>query len=295
MNRINIGNLQISRVPEINPLSVPAAAFFPDITAGIIKSASEWLPLNFFDPANGLIYLSFHSYVLRTPSHNILIDTCNGNCKSRDLPRVNMLQTSYLQELKAAGFNPEDIGIVICTHLHPDHVGWNTQRINGNWMPTFPKARYLMGRVEYAHWQKLNAANPSNPVLRGAFADSILPIIESDQAELVESDHVIENSAAHKIWLESSAGHSPGHVSINVKSGLDRAIFSGDVIHHAIQLAYPDLWTAADFDAVQATRSRRALLENIADTSTILLTAHFPSPTAGYVVRHGDAFRFKFY
>ena len=295
MHQHTIGAMRIDKVVDLDNSPWAAKTLFPDVTPAMLAEGRRWIAPNCIDPRDDIVYLSFHSYVLRTQTRTILVDTCVGNCKERrSLPSWNMLQTPYLDELAKIGLQPADIDIVLCTHLHADHVGWNTRLIGGRWVPTFPNARYLMGRVEFDHWQALHAANPAAPVTRGAFADSVLPVVESGQAHLVEADHVLEGEIGNGVWLESSPGHSPGHVSVHACSGHDHAVLSGDVIHSPLQLVDPDLCSAADTDRERSRVSRRGLIEQMADTPTLLLTAHFPSPTAGRIVRHGGSYRFQF-
>ena len=292
MKAQRIGTMTIDKVLDFDHSAWPASKLFPGVTAEILDSCRSWLPPGSVHSEQDIVYLSFHSYVLRTPDHVVVIDTCVGNCKERrSLESWNMLQTPYLAELASIGLSPGDVDIVLCTHLHADHVGWNTRLINGQWLPTFPKARYVMARKELAHWQALHAANPVEPVTRGAFVDSVLPVIESGQALIVESDHVLEGAIGEGIWLTSSPGHSPGHVCVRAQHGDQLAIFSGDVVHSPIQFAFPDLCSAADIDREQSRNSRRALFEHIADTPALLFPAHFAAPSACQVVRHADTFR----
>jgi glyoxylase-like metal-dependent hydrolase (beta-lactamase superfamily II) len=290
-----LGTVDIHKITEIPHLPWGAEALMPGITQAILAEGRRQLPPGFIHPEDDVVYMSFHSYVLRTRHHNILVDTCVGNCKNREsLPAWHRLETPYLAELAKCGLQPADIDIVLCTHLHADHVGWNTRLLDGRWVPTFPNARYIMGRTEFDHWHRLHAENPPTPVTRGAFADSVLPIVEAGQAVLVESDHVVAHELDDTVWLEGSAGHSPGHVSVHLRSGQDHAVMSGDVIHHPLQITHPDLPNGADFDREAAIQARRRLLDQMADTSSLLLTAHFPTPTAGHVVSAGDSFGFRF-
>jgi glyoxylase-like metal-dependent hydrolase (beta-lactamase superfamily II) len=295
MKMQKLGAIEISKVTELPGLAMQATSLMPDITADILAEGRTWLGPQFIDPAAEIVYLSFHSYVVKTPRHNILVDTCCGNDKPRQsMPAWHMLNTPYLQELAALSLRPEDIDIVLCTHLHADHVGWNTRLIDGRWVPTFPNARYIMGKHEYEHWHRLHAANPPTPVNRGSFADSVLPVVERGQAMIVASDFCVDIELGEGVWLEPSPGHSPGHVCVHVTGGGEHALLAGDAIHHPLQLTHPNLSIAADFDRAQAEATRRHMLERCADTPTLLLTAHFPSPTVGRVIRHKDSFRFKF-
>jgi glyoxylase-like metal-dependent hydrolase (beta-lactamase superfamily II) len=272
-----------------------AFALMPNVTPEYLANGRTWLGENFIQPDADVVYLSVHSYVVRTPRRNILVDTCCGNDKQRaSMPAWHLLNTPYLNELAAIGLRPEDIDIVLCTHLHADHVGWNTRLIDGRWVPTFPNARYVMNRDEYGHWRKAHDANPPLPVTRGAFLDSVLPVVESGQAMMVSGDFHVDVELGDGVWLESAPGHTPGHVCVHAQSDGRHALLCADAVHHPIQLTYPHIVTTADHDPAQATETRRRLFDRYADTDTILLPAHFPEPTAGRIVGHGDAFRFQF-
>ncbi len=290
-----LGKFQIDKVTETTYLPWGAESLLPGVTDDMLDEGRRILPAGFIHPEDPVLFMSFHSYVVRTPRRTILVDTCVGNCKERaSLPSWNMLRTPYLDELAKVGLTPADIDIVLCTHLHADHVGWNTRLLDGRWVPTFPNARYVFGRKDFEHWQKLHDAKPELPVTRGAFVDSVLPVIDAGQAILVESDHIVEQELDDGIWLEPSEGHSPGHVSVHLRSDQEHAVMSGDVIHHPLQIYHPHLPNGSDFNREQGIKARRALLEQLADTPSLLLTAHFPVPTLGHVVSQGDAFAFRF-
>jgi glyoxylase-like metal-dependent hydrolase (beta-lactamase superfamily II) len=294
MKTQKLGAIEISKVVEIPSLALQATWLMPDITPDILADGRTWLGPEFIDPTAEVVHLSFHSFVVKTPRHNIPVDTCCGNDKQRpSMPAWHLLNTPYLRELAALSLQPEDIDIVLCTHLHADHVGWNTRLIDGRWVPTFPNARYIMSAVEYAHWHKLHAANPPEPVTRGAFADSVLPVVEHGQAMMVASDFLVDVELGEGVWLEPSPGHSPGHVCVHVKGGGHHALLCGDAIHHPVQMTHPHLSIGADFDRAQAIATRRNIMERYADTETLLLTDHFVSPTACHIVSHRDNFRMR--
>jgi glyoxylase-like metal-dependent hydrolase (beta-lactamase superfamily II) len=294
MKTQRLGSIEISKVVELPALAMESTSLMPDVTRDVLADGRTWLGPQFIDPNAEVVFLSFHSYVVKTPRHNILVDTCNGNHKSREsMPAWHMLNTPYLEQLAALSLRPEDIDVVLCTHLHADHVGWNTKLVNGKWVPTFPNARYIMGQHEYDHWHRLHQSNPPTPVTRGAFADSVLPIVASGQAVMVPSDFRVEADLGEGVWLEPSPGHSPGHVSVHVMGGGRHCLLSGDAIHHPVQLTHPHLNIAADFDRAQAIATRRDILQRFADTSTLLMTAHFPEPTTCRIVKYRDAYRME--
>lgn len=296
MNVQTVGSAQIHKVDEIARMALDAKWLFPSIDEEVVAANREELGVLLVEPGSTRLYMSFHSYVIRTRHHTILVDACNGNHKQRpSMPAWNDLDTPYLANLAAIGVRPEDIDIVLCTHLHADHVGWNTRLENGHWVPTFPRARYLMARVEYEYLLNQKRANPQTPVNRGSFNDSVLPIVEQGRADMVELDHVVERELGQDVWLSPACGHTPGHVFVNVgEHGRERAVFTGDVIHHPIQFIDPHIANLADFDPHQAHETRFGLMQRYADTDTLVMTGHFPSPTAGRIVSRGDRFRFAF-
>jgi len=228
--------------------------------------------------------------VIEIDGRTILIDTCCGNHKNRDLPEVHQLNTDYLGNLRRAGFAPEDIDMVMCTHLHFDHVGWNTRLDNGKWVPTFPKARYVFGRRDFEYFK----TDPAGEALHNAaFLDSIVPVMEAGQGELVEEDSIAHREIGNGVWLEPAYGHSPGCCTINAQADGPAGIFWGDVIHHPVQLIRHDLPFAFDTDGAAACKVRRDTMERLADTDTLCFPAHFRRSSAGYVKRDGDAFRYE--
>ncbi|MDU6748929.1 MAG: MBL fold metallo-hydrolase, partial [Bradyrhizobium sp.] len=221
--------------------------------------------------------------VLETPTRRIVVDTGLGNDKQgRSVPMWNNRTTPFLQTLSAAGFPPESIDMVICTHLHVDHVGWNTRLVDGQWVPTFAKARYVFGRTEYQHWRDHSEAADET----ATFADSVQPIVAAGRADLVASDAAI----CDEITLIPTPGHSPGHVSLHIRSDGAEALLTGDVAHHPCQMAHLDWSSTVDSDPAQGIATRQALFSRFADTATLVIGGHFD---AGYIKRDGTAFRFE--
>ncbi len=285
-----IGALTVSRVMEYEGPIFEPEFLFPDADQATIEANSSWLLPSFIDPETGRLIMSFHSYVVRTHLHTIVVDTCLGNDKQRSAREDwHMRQGSYLADLSAMGVHPEEVDFVMCTHLHVDHIGWNTRLVDGRWIPTFPNARYIFARTELEHWQRV-AADLGPDINHGSYQDSVLPVIEANQVVLVENDHQIDDG----IWLEGAPGHTPGNVMVRLRSGGMDAVLTGDTIQHPLQLARPD-WSSRFCDDPDLSRkSRTALIEGAADTPTLVLTGHFPDPVAGRIVRSGDAFRFQY-
>jgi glyoxylase-like metal-dependent hydrolase (beta-lactamase superfamily II) len=292
---LRIGQAEIRLVSEIERMPLDATWLFGNADLDVIRANKSWLDGRFIDPATDQLVLSFHSYLLRVGGRHILIDTCNGNDKERPsmLP-WHRLRQPYLENLAALGVRPDDIDIVMCTHLHADHVGWNTRLENGRWVPTFGRARYVMAKAEFEHWHARHAANPEAPVNRGSFVDSVLPVVEAQRADMVESDFGIDLAAGLSLAMRPAPGHTAGNVHIDLRGRDGRALFSGDVIHHPVQFAAPWLANHADFDVAQAHATRMELMRSCADADIVLLTGHFPGPTAGRVVSAGEQFRFNF-
>jgi glyoxylase-like metal-dependent hydrolase (beta-lactamase superfamily II) len=279
----SVGDLTIHRVIEQETSFLPALDMFPGLTPELLAENRAWLrEAKALDDADVLI-LCFQSYIIRTPHHTILVDSCIGNDKPRPgRPKWHMKSDdSYMRGLAAAGIAVTDIDYVMCTHLHVDHVGWNTRLENGRWVPTFPKARYVFARSEYDYWHAQNAKTPVPP-----FEDSVLPVVEAKKAEIVGHDFAIGDH----VRIVPTPGHTPGHVAFAFGKSKDAAVFSGDLMHSPLQTRDPELSPKFDVDPTQSAATRRRFLERYCDTETLCCTAHFPSPSAGRIRRKGNAF-----
>jgi len=278
-----IGDVKISRVIEMEQ-TAPATFFYPDVTADVIKSQSDWL-YPYFANADGTVNFSIHSLVLESQGKKILVDTCVGNDKDRSktFPEWSNMQLPYLADLKKAGYTPESIDYVLQTHLHIDHVGWNMMLKDGKWIPTFSNAQYLIGGTEWDFFSTVDNEGAREPV-----EDSVRPVIERGIANLVESTHRITD----EVWLEPSPGHTPGHHHVRISSGGHQAIITGDLMHHPVQCAFPEWDVTFDADLARAKKTRRAFLENYSNKDILIFGTHFASPSCGKIVQKGDAFRF---
>ncbi|MGJ5083855.1 MBL fold metallo-hydrolase [Bradyrhizobium sp. HKCCYLS3013] len=278
----SVADTTIHRIIEQETTFLPAREMFPELTPEMLAAERSALQAAGALDAQDTLILCFQSYVVRTPHHTILIDSCIGNDKPRARPVWNMKSDdSYMRALAAAGVSVDDIDVVMCTHLHTDHVGWNTRLDNGRWVPTFPNARYVFAQREYDYWVAQNAKAEVPP-----FADSVLPVVEAKRADIVGD----EFSIGDHIRLLPTPGHTPGHVAIAVGKGRDDAVFGGDLIHTPLQLGLPELSPKFDVDPKQAAVTRRTFLERYCDTATLCCTAHFPSPSVGRIRRKGSAF-----
>jgi glyoxylase-like metal-dependent hydrolase (beta-lactamase superfamily II) len=283
---IVIGDTTIHRIVEQEAPLFEIAQFFPQLTAEMIAPHRHWLEPRYFDPSGKLV-LCIQSYVIVTPHHKILVDACVGNDKERpNRPFWHQMKSDRWQRnLAAAGFAVADFDYVMCTHLHGDHVGWNTKLEDGRWVPTFPNARYLFADRELAFWTGKHAADPAAwPWI----TDSVLPIVAAGRVDTVKSDHQLGDA----VRLLPTPGHTIDHFAVEVGVGTAGAIITGDAIHSPIQTHHPELGMFADYDGKLGAQSRRMLLERCCDTPTRFCTAHFASPSVGHIKRAGDAFRF---
>jgi glyoxylase-like metal-dependent hydrolase (beta-lactamase superfamily II) len=281
--KFQVADLIIQRVIEQETPYFPALELLPDLTPEMLAEHRPWLKEAKALDDNDVLILCFQSYVVKTPHHTILIDSCIGNDKPR-AGRPNWhkkTDDTYMRGLASAGVSVDDIDVVMCTHLHVDHVGWNTRLDNGRWVPTFPKARYVFGQREYDYWATQNAKAEVAP-----FADSVLPVVEAGRADLVVDDFALGDH----VRIVPTPGHTPGHIAIAIGKGKDDAVFAGDLIHTPLQLRYPELSPKFDVDPTQAATTRRQFLERYCDTDTLCCAAHFPSPTVGKIRRMGNAF-----
>jgi glyoxylase-like metal-dependent hydrolase (beta-lactamase superfamily II) len=270
------------QAPFFDPL-----VFFPTLSKELLEENRSWLEPDCLDPATGQIVLCVQSYVIKTPHHNILIDSCVGNDKPRPArPMWNMMKSDRFEKsLAATGLTVNDIDYVMCTHLHVDHVGWNTRLENGRWVPTFPKAKYIMADRELAHWTE---QEKKDPTVCPWITDSVLPIVAAKREQIVKSDFALND----QVQCLPTPGHTIDHFSVLAgREGKD-ALIAGDMIHSPLQGRYPELGMRADYDSPQAGRTRRQVFDRFCDTPTIMCVTHFPAPSTGVVRRWGDGYKF---
>ena len=283
MLKWTIGDVTVTRILELEATG-GSRFILPQATPEVIREIG-WLAPHFADET-GRLKMSVQALVVETPSKRIIVDTCIGNDKQRDIPTWSNLQTSFLSDLQAAGFPPESFDVVLCTHLHVDHVGWNTKLAEGRWLPTFPNARYLIGRAEFDYWKAEEDAREDHS--RSPFHDSVAPVFEAGLVDLVETDHRV----CDEVSLEPTLGHTPGHVSIRLRSKGQEALITGDFTHHPCQLAHPEWASSADYDAVASTATRKRMYGALAGAQTLVIGTHFSAPTAGRIVADGQVWRF---
>ena len=280
-----IADLTIHRIVEMEIPFRPALEFIPGLTPELLAENRSWLQPHALDAEDRLIFC-FQSYIVQTPHHTILVDSCIGNDKDRPQypPFHNRTDDTWMRGLAAIGLTVADIDFVMCTHLHIDHVGWNTRLENGRWAPTFPNARYLFSAKELAYWTERNAVTPLAYI-----QDSVLPIVEAKRCDLVASDHALDDH----VRLLPTPGHTPDHFAVQLGRGAV-AVLTGDLIHSPLQARYPALSIAADYDPVQAAATRRRFLETCCEANTLCCFAHFPSPSRAVVKPWQDGFRCDF-
>jgi len=283
---IALGEITIQRIPETVLAFSDPLKFFPGLTPECLAENRHWLEPQAIDPESGRLRLSFHSFVVRTPHHTIMVDTCIGNHKDRPFNAQHHMRAGegYMRALKAAGLRVEDIDFVLCSHLHYDHVGWNTRLENGRWVPTFPNARYVFSKKEYDYWAELHEKKPI-----ASMTDSVLPVVEAGRVDLVRNDHAV----CEHVQLQPTPGHTPDHCAIRISGRGGEAVLIGDMMHSPLQLRYPELVTRADFDPAQGVQTRRGLLERESDSGALVCTMHFPDRHSGFVERRGEGYRFK--
>jgi len=279
------GDVSVTRVIEIPRSAYPTTSMLPESTPAALARHDDWLKPDFYDAATGDLGSRIQTWVVRMPGRTILIDTGVGNGKTRhESPLWNDRQGTWLDDLAAAGVEPEAVDTVVCTHLHVDHVGWNTRREAGRWVPTFPNARYVIPGEEWEFW-KWEADTGREP--SGCIADSVTPVVEAGRVALVGPEHAIAPGLA----FEPTPGHTPGHVAVRLTTAAGQAVFAGDLMHRTVQVAEPQWNSQFCHDGVRARKTREAFVERHADSGVLILPAHFPRP--GYIVRGERGFRFR--
>jgi len=278
--RWRVGAVNITRIVESEGSS-PPRFLFANLDAEQVR-AHAWLRPH-YATAEGRLIASIHMFVVESRGKTIVVDTCVGNDKQRTLPAWNLLSGPFLADFAAAGFSVDGVDVVVCTHLHSDHVGWNTRLADGRWLPTFTRARYLASRTEYDHVRSVD-----DVAERQLLADSVQPIVDAGLVDWVDSSHAITD----EVRLEPTPGHTPGHVSVRVRSQGSEAVITGDLMHHPVQCAEPDVCSNFDSDRAQALATRVRFLREQADRDVLVLGTHFAAPTAGRVVSDGAAWRF---
>ena len=274
-----IGDVTVTRVLE-QEAPLPPEALIANVDAERLEEHKSWLVPDFMDD-EGQIVLSIHALVVESGGKTIVVDTCMGN--DRPLPmEMGPLQTNFLEDLEAV-VKREQVDYVMCTHLHFDHVGWNTMKVEDVFVPTFPNAKYLFAKGEYAHW--IEGPEDENIDLRFG----VQPVIDAGLHELVPDDHAI----THEVKLESTPGHTPGHVSVTIESKGERAVITGDMVHHPVQLAEPHWGSHPDAQPERAIETRRDFVARYGDSDVLVIGTHFAGPSSGHIEKVGDGCRLR--
>lgn len=281
------GSITVRQIVEVATPMFGFSELLPDCTPEIMELEAPSLPPHSYDPASKLLVLTTQSYLVQSGGRNILVDACIGNHKTRKRPIFDHLETAWMERLLATGVTPKDVDIVVCTHLHADHVGWCCMLKEGRWVPTFPRARYLLVKPELDFFTRpeVSAVFERNG---NYWIDSIQPVIDAGQVECVPEDYRIDDN----ISLLPSPGDTPGNVAVLIAAeGRLRAVITGDIFHHILQCKYPT-WNSR-FSQLQdiARKTRLALFDRYADTDVCILSGHLPTP--GYLVRKGDCYQFR--
>jgi glyoxylase-like metal-dependent hydrolase (beta-lactamase superfamily II) len=285
MDRFNVGDAEIRRIEEM-AVRYPVGMLADDAW---LEANADWLVPNFVDPVAREFSMIFQSWIVRVDDLVVVVDPCNGNGRSRPaLPYFANLDTDYIERFERDGVDPNRVDMVFCTHLHCDHCGWNTRLRDGRWVPTFPNARYYFGRREYERWDPARPGHIPVEFNAGVFEDSIRPIVDAGLAELVEDLTQLSPS----LRTSPTFGHTLGHLSLGLSSAGEDAWFTGDAIHHPIQLALPEA-TVGDESVEQAVASRRLIADHLSQTGALMIPAHFAAPHVGHVRRRGDRIIFE--
>ncbi len=291
MSTFKVGDAGVTRVEESYGPTYALTQIFPEAKENVVAEHLQWLAPNHYEADTGLIKLSVHSWVLRVGGRTILIDCCCGNNKDKPgRPFWHRLNVPYIERLAAAGVKPEDIDMVMCTHLHHDHVGWNTRLDNGRWVPTFPNARYVFSKKDFDYFYKMDADPKEGPAELGTFREAVIPIVEAGRADMVEGPHRLDEH----IDIIEAGGHSPGHFVFRLESKGARGAFVGDVFHHLLQVYYPQWNFPKNSDAEQAKASRRMVLEDCAAKDALVFPGHVGAPFAGYIEKTAAGFKPRF-
>ena len=280
MHKWQIGDVQVTQIVELTTASL-GPHLLPQATPDVLNAIPWMSP---FTDDEGKLVLSIHSLIVESQGQTIMVDTCIGNDKERNYPRWNHMQSDFLDKFAAAGFSRDQVDTVLCTHMHVDHVGWNTILVDGKWVPTFDSANYLFAEDEWNHWRV--EEQEYGPVIE----DSVQPIFDAGKAVLVGQSHAVTD----EVTLKPTPGHTPGHVSIHIQSRGEEAVITGDMIHHPCQIKHPDWSSLADWQADMAATTRQAFVDEYADRPVLIIGTHFAGPTAGRIVADGDTYRLDY-
>jgi glyoxylase-like metal-dependent hydrolase (beta-lactamase superfamily II) len=279
MKTWTVGRVEITRLVEVWKWEDDIWMVLEDSKPSICQT-QPWLLPSHVTP-EGRMFINFQAFVVKAGERRIMIDTCIGADRERQFPVFTRMRTSFMEDLASLGIKPTDIDTVLCTHLHFDHVGWNTHLVNGRWVPTFPQARYLFSRKEYDHWQMLRDTGGYHGI--NHLDDAVDPVVQAGLVDFISHDHAISD----EIRLLPTPGHTPGHVSVHIRSQGQEAVITGDMMHHPIQVAMPEHAATFDMDKPAGARTRVEFVNNFQGKPVLIIGSHFADPGAGYIVRNG--------
>ena len=286
MANFYLGDIALTRIVELESLPWPTQIMLPDCDPEALEKAAPWLSPTHYDRADRTFKVGYHTWLVQADGYTLLVDTCVGNCKSRPgLSAFDNLKTDYLENLARAGVRPEDVDYVLLTHLHPDHVGWNTRKVDGKWVPSFPNAKFIVSKIELEYWDPARNSE-IDPIQSAVFEDSVRPIADAGLVVTFD-DHFALNE---DFSIRLAPGHSPGHCVIVARSGDSSALFCGDILATPAQVIFPDWNDPFCTDNDMARRTRRSVLEECADQGHLLVPAHWARPHLAWIVRDGVGF-----
>ena len=283
MKTWRVGKVEITRLVEVWKWEDDIGMALDGAKPSIVLT-QPWLLPHHATP-EGRMFINFQAFVLKAGKRRIMIDTCVGADREREFAVFTHMRTSFLEDLASIGIAPTDVDTVLCTHLHFDHVGWNTRLVEGRWVPTFPRARYLFSRKEYDHWVMLRETGGYHAI--NHLADSVDPVVAAGLVDFINHDHQISD----EILLLPTPGHTPDHVSVLISSEGQQAVITGDVMHHPIQVALPAHLATFDMDKTAGAKTRVEFVTRFQEKPVLVIGSHFADPGAGYIVRHGNAWK----
>ena len=285
MKTWKVGGVEITRLVEVWKWEDDIWMVLEDSKPPIVHTQPWLIPDH--ATTEGRMFINFQAFFVRAGKRRIMIDTCIGADRERQFPVFTNMRTTFMQDLASLGVAPDDIDTVLCTHLHFDHVGWNTHLVDGRWVPTFPKARYLFSRTEYDHWQMLRDTGGYHGV--NHLADAVDPVIAAGLVDFIPHDYAL----TEEISLLPTPGHTPGHVSVYISSLGQQAVITGDLMHHPIQVAMPEHLATFDMDKPAGAKSRVEFVNRFQGKPVLVIGSHFADPGAGYIVRNGASWKLQ--
>jgi glyoxylase-like metal-dependent hydrolase (beta-lactamase superfamily II) len=286
MKTWKVGRVEITRLVEVWKWEDDIWMVLEDSKPAIVHT-QPWLLPDHVTP-EGRMFINFQAFVVTAGHRRIMVDTCIGADRERQFPVFTNMRTTFMQDLASLGIGPMDIDTVLCTHLHFDHVGWNTHLVDGRWVPTFPQARYLFSRKEYDHWLMLRETGGYHGI--NHLSDAVDPVIEAGLVDFIPDDHAI----SEEIRLFPTPGHTPGHVSVHIRSQGQEAVITGDMMHHPIQVALPEHAATFDMDKPAGAKTRVEFVKRFTEKPVLVIGSHFADPGAGYIVRNGNGRKLKY-